>query len=384
MPLSDSKIYNKIISLIALKCKFLKPADFRKLLISKDFVLPDFEKFQELSFEAGNSCVFLQIALRDRRAIEECEASLRKWNDQGIDLVIFGDENYPSQMMTMHDAPIVIFYKGEISNINNHDSFLSVVGSRKADSFGVSLAEDISTTAADLGVCIVSGLAYGVDAAAHKGSLKCTSYFPTIAVLGNGLENIYPARHTKLAQEILEKGGIVMSQFEPGTPPYPANFLNRNRIIAALSSAILVIQAPAKSGSLSTARHGLEEGRDILVLPGAVNDPRYEGSNQLIKSGAHLITCADDVLDFYPDLLPKKRFNENITSSNHSPQHKALINELKLQPQIHVEVLQSKLSNLSNLSGLLLDLELEGILQRLPGNFITLRTTGKSSVFSDS
>jgi DNA processing protein len=272
-------------------------------------------------------------------------------------------------------VPIILFAWGQVDAFSRFHDYLAIVGSRKADKYGLTIAEEISLVAAAQGLCVVSGLAYGVDAAAHRGALASKNSFSTIAILGSGLNKLYPPNHYALAIDIVTKGGVILSQFEPNMPPLPANFLNRNRLIAGLSSAVLVIQAPEKSGSLNTARYALEEGREVLVVPGPIYDERYRGSNLLIKQGAHVITSSNDVLEFYPN-VENNRKNNLINSSNAislDENSSKLLAMLKSSGQLHVEELKTVLTSEDEFSSLLLFLELEGYIQRLPGNYIGIK-----------
>lgn len=305
--------------------------------------------------------------------IDQAVEKINFWKSMGITIVSLGEEHYPQKLKNIFNPPILLFLRGEEDNLKKLKFSLGVVGSRKADSFGCELSLEYSEYAAERGICIVSGLAFGVDTYAHRGALRSSSQFPTIAVLGNGLESIYPSANRQLAQDIVERGGLVISQFRPEERPFAQNFLNRNRIIAGLSDATLVIQAPEKSGSLVTARYALEEGRDILVIPGAVNDPRYTGSNKLIKSGAHIVCRQIDILDFYSS-LPIETLADKLSLEIHGLSHdqKIVISRLKKDVKVHIDQLENSFSDRSNLSAALLELELEGIIRQEPGNFIRL------------
>lgn len=169
-----------------------------------------------------------------------------------------------------------------------------MVGTRKASPQGLKLARTIARTLSGAGVSIISGLALGIDGAAHEGALEGGA--PTYAVLGNGIGSIYPPAHENLAKRILEQGGGLISEYPKNTPAFPAHFLERNRIISGLSRAIVVIEAPARSGALSTARHAAEQGREVFVLPGGASDRAYLGSHFLIREGARLVRDATDIL----------------------------------------------------------------------------------------
>ena len=172
--------------------------------------------------------------------------------------------------------------------------------------FSVAIAREFAKFLAESGAQIISGLALGIDAAAHVGALMSNQEGSTIAVLGNGLEIIYPATHMQLANKIIQAKGAILSQFMPGEGPMKHHFLMRNRVIAALADAIIVIQAPKKSGAISTVIHAIEFGKDVFVVPGSIKDPRYEGSNNLIKQGAGVITGPEDLFSLLPSVLKKQ------------------------------------------------------------------------------
>ena len=179
---------------------------------------------------------------------------------------------------------------------------VAVVGTRKATHEGIKIAKEIGRDLAKNGITVVSGLALGIDAAAHEGALKAQGR--TIAVLGNGLDYIYPHQNLNLARKILEADGAIISEYPEGTPSYPSQFLERNRIISGLSLATTVVEAPIKSGSLSTAKHALEQGREVFVTPGPADHPNYAGSHMLLRNGARIVTSAEDILEDLKGINP--------------------------------------------------------------------------------
>jgi len=202
---------------------------------------------------------------------------------------------FPPILKEISPCPSRLFVKGNKELLK--DSFLkiAIVGTRKATSPGLFLAEQFSKRLSEKNITIVSGLALGIDQAAHWGCLKARG--KTIAVLARGLDSVYPAQHEALADKILENGGLLISEYPLGSPILPHCFLERNRIVSGLSKGVVIIEAPANSGALSTAAHAIEQNREVFVVPGAINNKNYEGSNSLIKQGAHLISSANDVLE---------------------------------------------------------------------------------------
>lgn len=206
------------------------------------------------------------------------------------------DTRYPALLKEIPDAPAQLFVRGNVEALS-YPCCVAVVGTRRCSPYGAAMTTRISGDLAARGVGIVSGLALGVDTAAHTAALSASGV--TIAVLGSGIadSDIYPATNGGLARRIIEAGGAIVSEYEAGTPPYPSHFLDRNRIIAALSRGTLVTEAPIKSGALATARRALEYNRDVYAIPGEATSYRSAGTNNLIKQGALCVTQADDILD---------------------------------------------------------------------------------------
>ena len=204
-----------------------------------------------------------------------------------------GDANYPALLREIPGSPKQIHIRGILPP--PQAPAIAIVGTRKATSAGVKIAEEIAASLARQGLIIISGLAMGIDAAAHKGALAAGG--KTIAVLGNGIDEIYPAQNEKLAGEILVAGGAIISEYPPGEPSFKGNFIHRNRIISGLSVAVVVVEAPMKSGALATAGFAAEQGRSVFVVPGPVTHPNYIGSHGLVRDGAILVTKARDILE---------------------------------------------------------------------------------------
>lgn len=215
-----------------------------------------------------------------------------------IELLKIEDPAYPSLLAQIHKPPAQLYYRGD-SSLLNQPNMLGVVGSRKASEYGKEVCDNILSPLVKNNIIIVSGLAYGIDSYAHHISVRAKQ--PTIAVLGCGVDDasIYPKENVPLAHSILLAGGLLISEYKPGTPPSASQFPARNRIIAGLCTATLVIQAAKRSGSLITARLALEEGREVLAVPGPVTDPACEGTNMLIRDGAEPILTSADILHIF-------------------------------------------------------------------------------------
>ncbi len=203
---------------------------------------------------------------------------------------------YPALLKNIYDPPKKLFYKGNIHGFT-FDKCLSVVGSRKMTHYGVQAVSDIVSKAAKAGITIVSGFMYGIDAEAHKAALRVLG--KTIAVMPCGIDHIHPSVNTEIYWQIVESGGLILSEY-PGTElPQLWTYPRRNRIVAGLSAATLVIEAAEKSGSLITAELALQSGRDVFAIPGNIYAPTSKGTNNLIRDGASAVTCAQDIFDYY-------------------------------------------------------------------------------------
>ena len=320
--------------------------------------------------------------LSSKDVIERALNQIAEWRKQDIEVVTLGEPDYPKRLATIYEPPCALFYKGRISPLSGVVASIAVVGSRKSDPQGCEIAFSFARELALRGAVVISGLAYGVDSQAHSGALAAEMPGATWAVLGGGLDLIYPASHFQLAQQIVINGGALISQFEPGAKPFPQNFLNRNRVIAGLADGVIVVQAAGRSGSLVTARFALEEGRDVMAVPGAISDPQYAGSNALIKQGAYLITSVEDILELLPQLKTdgvggsysgKRMKIEELESEN--PTEKLVLKAVRDLGAVHLDALTAKLPAIpaGEVYVAVLTLELAEKLLRLPGNLISIK-----------
>jgi DNA processing protein len=274
------------------------------------------------------------------------------------------DADYPALLKTIYAPPLILFYRGNLSNALS-DWSLGVVGTRKPTEYGKTMTEAIVGPLAKAGVTIVSGMAYGIDTVSHKATLKANG--KTIAVMAHGLEQIYPPQNRELAEQIISTGAMV-SEYEPGSKVERWNFPARNRIIAGLSHGVLVSEGQMSSGSLLTAKFALDQNRDVYAIPGQINIPNAAGPNHLIKNGAKLVTTAEDILlDFGMDLKP--------------PEQIELFPELSENEQIIYDYFKTEQKDFSfdelifrssfsigQLSIILLNLELKGLLMKTHGS----------------
>lgn len=219
--------------------------------------------------------------------------------DYGVQVVTSDDSFFPAALKEIPDAPVLLYVKGDISQAQ--DLSIAVVGSRRASVYGISIAEKFSMRLSELGIAIVSGMARGIDTAAHRGCLNARG--KTFAVLGCGLSNIYPLENKELMNKISANGAVI-SEFPMTMEPMAHNFPRRNRIISGLSLGVIIVEASARSGALITSRFALEQGKDVFAVPGKIDHPNSQGVNSLIKQGAKLVSCIEDVLE---ELSPRLR-----------------------------------------------------------------------------
>ncbi len=291
----------------------------------------------------------------------------QKWCQQPDNHVLtLADTSYPPALLEIPDPPIVLYAKGCIDLLSSRG--IGVVGSRHATAQGIRNAELFSETLSYAGLTISSGLAAGIDAAAHQGALRGMA--STIAVIGTGVDIVYPARNRELAHAIAESGCIV-SEYSLGTPAVASNFPRRNRIISGLALGVLVIEAAAQSGSLITARMAAEQGREVFAIPGSIHSPLAKGCHQLIKQGAKLVESAQDIVEELQLLLPELKVLSN-------PAHECdlfhetipvagLLANIAFDPTpLDTLALVSGL-DMGCLSAQLLNLELAGQIEALPG-----------------
>ena len=271
-------------------------------------------------------------------------------------LITLADADYPQRLLEITDPPPILYLKGRRSLLNNPS--LAIVGSRNTTPQGALNAESFAHSLADAGLTIVSGLALGVDTAAHQGGLKGAA--STIAVVGTGLDIIYPARNKALAHHIVEQGAII-SEFPLGTPSIATNFPRRNRIISGMSLGCLVVEAALQSGSLITARLASEHGREVFAIPSSIHSPVARGCHHLIKQGAKLVESAQDILDELRWQTPA--IPPHATALVDDP----LLNSMGFEP-LHLDTLITR-SGLTaeTLSAMLLERELIGQVATLPG-----------------
>lgn len=282
-------------------------------------------------------------------------APVAEWLADPLNRILtVADAEYPQALLNIPDPPLLLYVKGRLDLLNSPG--LAVVGSRNATTQGVRNAEAFAQSCSEAGLCIVSGMAHGIDAAAHTGGLQGQG--SSIAVVGTGLDKVYPAANRNLAHQLAQHGTII-SEFSLGTPPLAPNFPRRNRIISGLSLGCLVVEASLKSGSLITARMALEQGREVFAIPGSIHSPQSKGCHALIKQGAKLVESAQDILEE----LGYRADSAVQTAESEHP----LFRHLGFDP-LDAESLSLRSGlTISELSAILLQLELDGHIASLPG-----------------
>jgi len=307
----------------------------------------------------------IAASILQKDCLKVAETELQFLEKQQVKPLFFLDEAYPKRLKPLDNAPIVLYYKGT-TNLN-HARIVSVIGTRKPSALGIATCEQLVEDLAAYDVIVVSGLAYGIDVTSHK---KCIELgIETIGVLGHGLKRIYPAQHRQIAHQMLEKGGL-LTEFTSSTQPERENFPMRNRIVAGMCDALVVVETAEKGGSMITAHFANDYNKDVFAFPGRVNDKHLQGCNRLIKTHkAALIESAKDIgyilrweeVDF-PKLVQRQLFE------SFSDQEQIIIDVLKNKEAISVDQLsyESKITS-SLLAPVLLNLEFRGILKTIPG-----------------
>lgn len=289
--------------------------------------------------------------------------ALRQMESANATLVSFWDrEEYPVLLRNIHDPPALLYVRGRLCA----QEALAVVGSRRASRGGKAFARQVASDLASAGICIVSGLARGIDTAAHRGALDANG--KTVAVLGCGIDQIYPAENNELFLQI-ETQGAILSEYPPGTLPLPGHFPGRNRIISGLARGVLIVEAATGSGSLHTAEFALESGREVFAVPNAVQMPTGYGVNQLIKDGARVVTESRDILEtLWPGRIATSRPTRDQPETLELPDNqRRLLNLLGFNPLHRDDMIRKSTLTPMELSDILLHLELAGLIIQLPG-----------------
>lgn len=288
-----------------------------------------------------------------------------------MDIKVAKRENFPRILREIPDSPSRLFVAGDLPR--DEEITIAIVGTRKATDAGLKHAERFAKELSGRGAIIISGLAMGIDTAAHKGALANKG--KTIAVLGNGLPKIYPAQNEFLAKKILDAGGVIASEYEENCPSYKNNFIQRNRIISGLSLAVVIIEAPAKSGALATATFAAAQGREVFVVPGPISHTNYAGSHALIRDGARLVTSPEEVMEDlgFGELLYEKESTKRNSSATFKLTAEEELILMKIEEQ-NLPLLVDKIVELTKLdpqavNSSLASLVIRGLVQEAGGNY---------------
>ena len=289
---------------------------------------------------------------------------LERLEKSRIKVVSFWDSDYPAGLKTLFDPPVLLFFHGELDFVT--DQSIAIVGTRQATNYGRWVTEKFTRELVSQNFTITSGLARGIDTIAHRQCLNCGG--KTVAVLGSGLDRIYPAENTELARHISKQGAVV-TEFPLGTGPDAPHFPRRNRLISALSRAILVIEAGEKSGALITTDFALEQGKDVFVVPGNINSVASQGTNKLIQEGAKLVVKVEDILDEINPACNGQQSFDLRELVNVNSEEKRVLSLLASEP-VHIDQLAESIKmEPFQIFPLLLSLELKHLVKQIPGKY---------------
>ena len=372
-PLTEQERFNR---LRLARTDSVGPANYRRLLHRFGSAEEALARLPDLSKRGGRSKPL------SPPPIKEIEAELDAAAKLGARYFYLGEEGYPEPLAATEDAPMALIVLGNVERL--HMLTVAIVGARNASANGIRLARELGRGLAAAGWCVASGLARGIDGAAHQGALAAgPDGAGTIAVVAGGVDNIYPAENEALRQAILDQGGTIVSEMPPGFKPRDIHFPRRNRIISGLSRGVVVVEAALRSGSLITARIANEQGREVMALPGSPLDPRCRGANRLIREGAALVEETEQVLEVLTGLRHSSQVAESVTEDYDQPidnTHKnsvdqvrdLVLNRLGPSPVAVDELLRQCQSSPPIIGQVLLELDLAGRLERHPGNRVSL------------
>ncbi len=305
--------------------------------------------------------------LMEVRNIDFINEYKKKLDTKGIECLYKGDEEYPHMLRCIPSPPHILYMKGRIDETDQKS--IAIIGSRKCTSYGKNTAYKFAKELAAYGITIISGMAYGIDSAAHRGALDGGGR--TIAVLGCGVDICYPKSNVNLMRDIIANGAVI-SEYNMGTNPAPGNFPRRNRIISGLSKGVLVVEAGLKSGTLITVDYALEQGRDVFSVPGNINCAVSKGTNKLIKEGAKPVTCIEDILEEFN--IKKDRKEQIDRYPDISDSERAVLEIVERKQPIHIDLIGSLLSfDACTVNSIITILEIKDLLEQLPGRIIILK-----------
>jgi len=331
------------------------------------------------AFRASQSEI-LTLGFDEKRAkrfasaelLSEAHKEFDRLRKKGYSLVTFEDSEYPAYLREIFDPPCVLYCVGHAEALRG--PAVAIVGTRTPSPYGRAVAERLAEDLASRGVVIISGLALGIDALAHWGALRGGR---TVAVLGSGMNHLYPRANRKLYEKIAESGAVV-SEFPLDTEPFAGNFPRRNRIISGLAQAVIVVEAAERSGSLITARFALEQDREVMAVPGSITSDLSRGTNGLIKEGAKLVESWEDIARELPSPFRERLLAQKESGTPELPlltdEEAAVCSLLKTDEIIHIdELLEQSTFSISELLALLLNLEIKGFVMQSPGKYYQRR-----------
>lgn len=319
-----------------------------------------FERFSPRVMEIIGEKAYAELADLKKAGLDKLELALHKSN---VKLCTPGDDCYPDQLAHIPDPPALLFYQGTLSN--DEPRAIAIVGSRRETRYGREQAFVIAKELAQQGVTIISGLARGIDTAAHKGALAAGGR--TIAILGSGIKRVYPRENEALAAQIIEQGGAVVSEFAPTSEPIAFHFPIRNRLVSGFSHGVLLVEAREKSGTLITVGHALMQGREVFALPGPVDAPGSAVPNRMLREGARLITCAGDILEDMSWGHSAQGEQTSFIMPDLTNEQRRLYDSLCDEPRDFAELMQTMNLQAQELNVLLTTLEMENLIEALPG-----------------
>lgn len=359
----DDKIYWHCLNLIP----EIGPQRFKRLYSFFETMKEAWQADSGLLLKTGLEEKIIEKIFSLRKEID-LEKEIENLEKEEIKILTIKEKDYPWRLKEIYNPPALLYLKGNFETRDN-DFSLGVVGTRKASSYGRQITLEIVRELALKGLTIVSGLAYGIDSFAHQETVNVKGR--TIAVLGCGLSEkiIYPSVNRKLAQEIINHGAII-SEYSPNTPAIPQHFPARNRIISGLSLGTLVIEAPKESGALLTARHAIDQGREVFAIPQNINSSNSEGVNYLISQGAKLVTSAQDILEEL-NLKELKTFIENRKIIPSTKEEEIILKVLSKESTHIDQIVQKTNLNSSQVNSLLTSMEIKGLIRNTGGmNYI--------------
>ena len=307
-----------------------------------------------------------------QEALRRASAEIEFITKNKIKAIPFGSDNYPTRLAQCNDAPQILYQYGDCNL--NAQKFVAIIGTRNATKYGRDLTNDLVKTLASSNpdTVIISGLAYGIDIAAHKAALEYG--LPTIGIVAHGLDRIYPHVHRQYASQMIQSGGAIVTEYLSKTTPDPQNFVQRNRIVAGMCDVAVIVESAIKGGSLITASLANDYNRDVMAFPGRIGDKTSEGCNKLIRQHkAEIITSAEDLINLMGWTAPEKNAIQQSLFDDLSPEQQTVIDLLKTEP-LHINIISTNLDfSIQKTSALLTEMVFDELIDQMPGDIYTIR-----------